>query len=266
MDEIYSYTDYRLYLKDYLSMKKSTKAALGLRVFAKKFKLSPSHLSLVLSGKKGLSENAAFFVCDSLKLPVDETEYFLLMVAYDNAPKTYKPNLMKRMKILRAKRNSVKMSLNSMSTKFNWIYLLALVASVSTKIKRKEVVSFISKCGNINSKEANRIIDDLKGQGLLQEESDLLFRSDKNVVFETDKDHGVMKSIHEGFLKKCIELLQEKSALERYSVTEFVYISPANFEQLKNMTNDYLDEITQISDQTSEDLKMLGICLHLNFM
>ena len=67
-------------LQAQFQLRLSTNEHYSMRAFAKDLKLSPSQLSLVLSGKRGLSRARAQIIADELNLPPIEKEIFLNQV------------------------------------------------------------------------------------------------------------------------------------------------------------------------------------------
>ena len=81
---IFEYSDYRQYLSDYYSNKKSVKPGYSHRVFAKQAGLSsPSHLSMIIKGERNLSIKTIEKFADGLKLSLKEKKYFELMVLFN---------------------------------------------------------------------------------------------------------------------------------------------------------------------------------------
>lgn len=84
MPDIYSYLDYREYLKDYYTEKKQANPVFSYQSFANKagFK-TKSFLKMVISGKKNLSDSSLDKVAKALKLDQKATSYFEDLVAFN---------------------------------------------------------------------------------------------------------------------------------------------------------------------------------------
>lgn len=72
---------YQAYLKDNFTRRLRMNPRYSLRAYAKLLDLSPSKLSEILAGKKGLGPERAEKVCDKLKLAGVDREIFLLSVS-----------------------------------------------------------------------------------------------------------------------------------------------------------------------------------------
>ena len=85
MNSVYEYIDYRKYIANYYTEQKKI-AGLSWRSFAKASKFSsPVFLKLVCESKSRLSKKAAERVADAMGLKGYEKDYFVLLVAYNQA-------------------------------------------------------------------------------------------------------------------------------------------------------------------------------------
>ena len=83
---IYGYSDYRQYLADFYSAKKSVNSGYSHRVFAKQAGLSsPSHLLMIIKGERNLSIKTIEKFAEGMRLSAKEKRYFELMVRFNQA-------------------------------------------------------------------------------------------------------------------------------------------------------------------------------------
>lgn len=86
MPDLYSYIDYRKFLKDYYEEQKARDPKFSHRYFTMKVGFSSSgYFSDVLSGKKNLSGAFMLKFAKALKLGKDEEEYFVNLVSFNQA-------------------------------------------------------------------------------------------------------------------------------------------------------------------------------------
>jgi uncharacterized protein (TIGR02147 family) len=86
MTDVFAYTDYRKYLKDYYQEKKSGDSRFSCRFIAQKVGFrSPSFFSQILHGHCNMSMSMATRFSDFLKLKRKEAEYFESMVQFGQA-------------------------------------------------------------------------------------------------------------------------------------------------------------------------------------
>ncbi|MGA2508548.1 MAG: TIGR02147 family protein [Chitinispirillaceae bacterium] len=86
MPDIYTYTDYRLFLKDYYGERKKQQPSFSYQYFANRAGLkSKTFIYKVIAGQKALSKGAVFAVSQAMGLKKRETEYFEAMVNFTQA-------------------------------------------------------------------------------------------------------------------------------------------------------------------------------------
>jgi uncharacterized protein (TIGR02147 family) len=86
MQPFFEYLDYRILLKELLAEQKKKEPWFSYRMFSKHIGISSSgFLSLVLSGKRNISQDLAIKICSKLKLSKSECTYFLALVRYTQA-------------------------------------------------------------------------------------------------------------------------------------------------------------------------------------
>lgn len=82
MDSIWTTTDYRAFLRGWLEEEHLRRPAVTGRWMAQRLSMDPSLLSKILASERHLSHSRIQPVCDLLKLPPDQSEYFRLLVHY----------------------------------------------------------------------------------------------------------------------------------------------------------------------------------------
>ncbi|MBN1578196.1 MAG: TIGR02147 family protein [Chitinispirillaceae bacterium] len=86
MADIFSYTDYRLFIKEHSNDLKKTKSFFSYRYIAQKAGLKSSgFISWVIAGKRTISLKLAHKLTKIFNLGKRETEYFLLLVSHNQA-------------------------------------------------------------------------------------------------------------------------------------------------------------------------------------
>jgi uncharacterized protein (TIGR02147 family) len=95
---VYSYHDYRVFLKDLITFLQETQPDLSLRKLAEKSELAVGYLPMVLGGKRNLTEKALEALKKHLKLKVDEVAYLKYMMELnDSGSREGKLELVKKM-------------------------------------------------------------------------------------------------------------------------------------------------------------------------
>lgn len=86
---------FRDILNQELKAKQERNRCFSLRAFARQLKMSPSHLSSILSGKTGLSPNKAVEICSLLNYTTIESNHFCQLVekSYSRRKTVYSENI-----------------------------------------------------------------------------------------------------------------------------------------------------------------------------
>ena len=85
MESIYTYRDYRVYLRDHYEQCAARNAGFSLRSFALKLEMNVSNLTRMLKGQRNISDDTAERLIIYLKLRDREAGYFRLLVHYNQA-------------------------------------------------------------------------------------------------------------------------------------------------------------------------------------
>jgi uncharacterized protein (TIGR02147 family) len=88
MKAIYTYQDYRSFLRDFYADCNARNPRFSLRSFASKVDLNVSTITRILKGQRNISEETRNRIAAYLKLRERETEYFNLLVHYTQARNT----------------------------------------------------------------------------------------------------------------------------------------------------------------------------------
>ncbi len=81
MDPIYTYIDYRKFLKDFYHFKKSGIRRFSYRSFSEKAGFSsPNFIKLVIDGRKNLGKESIPKLCKAMEPNKKQTEYFSYLV------------------------------------------------------------------------------------------------------------------------------------------------------------------------------------------
>jgi len=77
---IYTYSDYRNYLKNIINAKQNKNASYSASCFARDLGISRSYLSLILNGKREITPKIFNSLCHKLNLNQDEQKYLSLLI------------------------------------------------------------------------------------------------------------------------------------------------------------------------------------------
>ncbi|HEX7510967.1 MAG TPA: TIGR02147 family protein [Chitinivibrionales bacterium] len=86
MNSIFSYTDYRSFLKDYIAFKKSENKAFSLNILADRAGFrARDYILRVINNTRNVSQSGCFMLSKALRLSTKETDYFINLVGFNQA-------------------------------------------------------------------------------------------------------------------------------------------------------------------------------------
>jgi uncharacterized protein (TIGR02147 family) len=190
MISVFTYSDYRTFLKEFYSDKKKSNRRFSYRLFCSLAGIkSPGHLMLILKSKANISARLAAQFCQALDLNKRQSEYFVSLVAYNQA-QTHDAKKKAFEKMIAFRESSVSMVAADQYEYYRaWYHapIRALLEIVSIKdeydILAKMVVPPISRA------QARRSIARMLKLGLLQRDSNGFLRP-----AEANIDTGVQGS------------------------------------------------------------------------
>src|SRR3989344_146995 len=86
MESIFSYSNYRDFLRDYYHDRKIKNIKFSFRVFARLAQFgSPGYLKMIMDGQRNISHSSIYKLTKAMKLPRRESEYFEKLVLFNHS-------------------------------------------------------------------------------------------------------------------------------------------------------------------------------------
>ena len=216
MKSIFDYSDYRRYFADFYSAKKALNPAFSYRFMAQHigFK-SAGHFTKIIQGKANISVALALRFAEFFKLNKKETEYFQLLVLYNQA-KNHQDKRRYFEKML-AFKNAKIITVNGSQYEFyeKWYYTVVreTLAVVPIKDNFAELAARIVP--PVTEKEAKRAIDVLERLGFIVRDDDGYYRQ-ANPLLMADRDTASLAI--DNFIMSNIDLARQ--AIDRFPKDE----------------------------------------------
>jgi uncharacterized protein (TIGR02147 family) len=267
---IFSYLDFRHFLKDMLIYKKTINPSFSENafVYAAGFgKNSRGYLGLILKNKRNLTSKSVIGFSTAMNLKAHEAIYFENMVHFNQA-KTEKEKLIffERMKVsAQGKKAKLVKVLEHQYRYLNEWHLVVLREIVLLKDFREDPGWVVEKLGGKISKE--KVVEgfnDLLELGLLgRTQEGKLVQAESVIHFEDDSSNFKSSTnLHRDFAlrasKSIAELPYEKRAAQLITLS----IPTSRFEdlrdELKRFTKKILEEYTQGNHEVDEIVVQIG--------
>lgn len=263
--DIFSFSDYRLYLSAWLKRARESKIS-NLSLVSKQLKVHTSFLAHVLAGTKNLSFEQATDLSEILSLTDIEREYFFALLQIERAGthklKAYwlekKQNLLNERGKLKS-RVGLHTELNSEDRAIfysSWIYVAIFVA---TAISEGQSLEQIASRFNISRKKAEEILNFLVHKNICQIKNQK-FTMGKNVIYLSNDSPLVVKH-HTNWRMRAIQKMDERTSQELF-FTSPMSMSQNDASLAREILADAIEKIHKIcKDSLAEEV----FCLNIDF-
>lgn len=229
---------YRDLLKVGLSKRISLNSKYSLRAYARDLSISSGQLSLVLSGRKGISTKKAAKISEVLKLNENEKRLFMLQVAQEHA-RSSTAKLKAELELSAAQtQSSFRLTQDAFEIVSDWhhfailqaLSLKEIRALKSSQVQTKKIAMRL----RLQQVEVETAISRLLRIELIVYEQNV-YRICHDTVFTTDGvPSAALRSFHSQVLKKAEQALELQSLEERYPNSIMLPILQKDFTLIKN--------------------------------
>lgn len=243
---IFTYTNYRDFLKDYYDSSKENNKNFSYRYFAKKAGFTSSNfLYLVIHGKRNLTKDYVPKFASAMGLSKLEQRYFEALTSFNQAKspeaKRYYLELLYNLK-----RNQTGKLLNDQQYEYisNWYY--PVIREMVLLPSFKENPTWIRKelGGRVSTRQIRDALETLIRLDLVRRnEEERLVQTDQHVVTEEEVMHAAAHSFHQQMLSLAKEVLKTVAGDEREISGVTMALSPKQFKEIKRMIHEFEDKI-----------------------
>lgn len=255
-ESIFSFEDYRSFLKAYAESKKKSKPSFTYGSWAKNMGLaSSSGLTMLLNGQRTPGPEMRAKICRYFKFNAKERSYFekLVMLA-----KSRDNLVMQRMLIDDLKRQNPNASFKKLDFKTfdvisNWYYyaIREMIHLSDFQNSPKWIVNKLRF--NVTVPQVKKAISDLVDEGLLALKDGRLKVTTKAVGTPDDIDHEGLKVFHEQSLKIAVEAVRAVPANDRYLGSTTMTIKRENLSKAKALIRAFESEFTELFEEEGGD-------------
>ena len=227
---------YKYYLRSLIAERRN----LSLRALARSGGLSPSHLSRILSGSKGLSVSGASKLARGLKLSALQTRRLLQLVAAAHLPAAFdNENIGPR------KPPAKLMSESEFRVLSEWHHM-AILSLSQVRGFRAEPQYIADRLG-ISVPTAQLALDRLRRLGFIKGEG-LAITVTANVSTDDDESSAAVRNNHRENIRRALTALSNQRVEEREFQNLSVALRKHHFPGLKQAIRDFVDHIDRKFD------------------
>lgn len=238
---------FREVLKSVLEDKKRVNPNYSLRTFAKYLGFSPPRLSMVLNGKRGISETAAEEISLKIGLVGIEKELFIASAIADAARSPVKRNEAQE-KLDKIKKDADFVTLDQEHFKIisNWHHY-AILELILTKDFKSEV-GWIAKKLNTSPFEVQQCLDRLAENGMIKIEKGKIKSTYKSFTTTNEVPSKSVRMLNHDLLMKAVEALENQPIDARDFATLTIGIRKEKLHEFKSLLKNFRRELNRIAE------------------
>jgi uncharacterized protein (TIGR02147 family) len=265
--DVFSYLDYREFCRAFYSDQKIRDEKFSFRAFGKRARVAPAYLKHIIDGKRNLSPQMSLQFAYGMGLSTRETEYFELLVRFNQAPSLEEKNLfLERLRKKRAK-GLKDLSLAEAALLLSHWYVVAikeLVVSLNSE-DSTQIQKMLRR--RLSESQIQKTISDLVQYGWLEHEEGRWRSKANQIRFPDEVKSYVVRSFHQQMLDLAKEALDDSLDRREFGSAVFSFPRqklPALKEKIKQLQNElviYVQEETK--EMPAEERELLGFSLQL---
>jgi uncharacterized protein (TIGR02147 family) len=251
MLDLFTYTDYRKFLRDFFDERRKNKSFLSLRYYAGKLGLDPGNFVKILNSERHLSTKTIEQTIQFLKLSKREGDYFRTLVAFAKAKK--QSDIKCHFERLAAMKQIEPFEMTSAMAEFYraW-YHTAIAGLLSYYTFDGDYVALARQLApSITAKQAKESIALLAKTGIIKKDSQGNLRPVHDLITTGDKWHAT--AIHE-YQRESIKLaelaLDELPKSIRDISTVSFAVSEEDFNEIRSLAKDFRNSVMRIARES----------------
>ncbi len=261
--DIFTYMDYRKFLRDYYKHRKLENAAFSFETFARKAGFrSKSVLHNIMTGKRNLSKNAVFRVAEAMKLNEKALNYFKEMVAFSQS-RTSREKSYSFHKLMEYNPRSPARTLQKDHYEFysNWHY--NTLRELISIIDFKEDYALLGKLLHppIPASEAKRAVALLLRLGLVEKVKNRYVLTSRAVTTGDEVAFTASNDFHHQNMILADESIDAFPQLDRDISCVVVSLPRDRFEAMKHEIQTFRKRLMRLADESQRPTRIY----HINF-
>ncbi len=263
--DIYSYSDFRTYLKDFYESRKAHSPNFSFRYLAQKAGInSSSFYKHIFDGSRNLTKSTILKTCHALKLDDLEAEYFEVLVFFCQAKTLKEKNqFFKKLITLQQARNIKKIEINNYAYFEKWHH--CVVRELVTMLNFPEDYEKLGKMVSpaISARDAKDSVKLLLELGFLKRRDGILIQNEPLIATGPSIHSVEVIRFQIAMLQLAIQSFENINVKNRYTSSTTFSISQTNFnafvKKIRSMKSSLM-ELARI-DNSPEQVYQLNLNL-----
>lgn len=243
---IFGYSDYREFLRDYYDHSKKTNKNFSYRYFAHKAGFSSSNfLYLIIEGKRNITKDCVPKFSKVIGLNKKEQQYFDALISFNQAKNSEaKRYYLELLHNLRKDKTGTLLNDEQYEYISNWHY--PVIREMVTLPHFEEKLSWIRKQlgDRVTRKQVREALDTLIRLGLLgRDDKGRLVQTDTHLITEDEVTHAAAYTFHQQMLSMAKDVLAKTNGDKREISGVTMAISEKQFKEIKRRIQEFEDSI-----------------------
>lgn len=246
---IYEYTNYREFLNDWCTERRSQSKAFSYRIFAKAAGISsPSYLKMVMEGERGLTPTTIQRFATALKLKKGERRFFEDLVFFNQAKThTEKNHYYQRLTKHKKFRKAHHLTHDRFEYLTKWYYAAIREMVALSSFRNDPAWIARSLRPSISKVEAEQAIEVLLRLGLVEQNDEgRLILADRAIATSDEVNALAVANFHKTMIHRASEALHLCKGNDRNISSLTVAMSRDKFEKIKTRMHEFRKELRSI--------------------
>jgi uncharacterized protein (TIGR02147 family) len=250
--EILQHRDYRTFLKEELERRAERNTGYSLRAFARDLAISPQMLSLVLNGKKSISQDIAASMANRLGFDPKEAGHFLDLAMLSQSRSSHVRAVLEfriRERVASADSRFKTLDVEAFKAIADWHHF-AILALTEVEDFKSDAKWIADRLG-VSTFEISQALERLKKLELLEQEGNggRLRRTSLNMTATYGSPNAALRKLATQLLEKAVEALEAQSIEERDVTHITMAIDPALLPEAKKMIAEFRRKFCEFFNQ-----------------
>ncbi len=266
---VFNYTNYRTFLKDYYEFRKQTTPSFSYQIFAENAGFNDkSSIYSIVTGKRNISTNVVYKISKAIELDHSETEYLEMLVSFNQAKtKNERNHFFERLCKIRGKRSNLKQQTfrkDQYDFYSKWYHVM--IRSIIEMYEFRGDFKWLASMTNppITPKQAKESVNLLEKLELVTRTEDGLYKvAHKNLA--TGKE--ILSLAIANFHQECINLasraLNEIPSEQRNISGLTLGISERTYNLILSELQEFQKRILEVSSDDSDADRVYHFNFHL---
>jgi uncharacterized protein (TIGR02147 family) len=254
--EVFGYTDFRTYLKDYYERRKSSQKGYSFRAFSKAAGFSsPNFLKLVIEGARNISPDATEKFIVALGLKNKMAEYFRVLVKMNQAKDDReKEDCFYQLRKLTPFARRRDLNAENLQYLSNWLY--PVIREMISLGEFRDDPYWISRRINfdVNTTDVSNALQFLIKEKFIERDSNGKWIAKDDMVLSSDEVRSLaIRNYHRSMMDRAKESLERLEIAQReFGAVTFV-IPDSSIDELKKKLKDFRSDLHAWAVQSSRE-------------